>query len=335
MKHLFYVHSNITLLSCMAVIEKNDLKNILILFGRSYTNSYINLDYKVLQLPKLIIQLDQIPTSGIFKPFWIAQRLSSLDKILQQENNETFCCYLPHTNNFLMQAIITHPSCIEFNIIDEGLLNYSAPNYFIKQTNPLYSQQFFLKRRVKYFSYFNRSIVFKSIKAELNTIYLFKQSDFSNLNYLFSQINYPDLNLELISMDNKHVFVFDNAIQENLIEEKDFYILILKIFNNFKDLDLYIKFHPAQINVDRIITQLSTLNLRFSIIPNDIPLELVFVKSKNMTIYGIWSSLLFYATVSNHLVISYAGTAGIISKKAKEWTESYMPKIFYKNIQLR
>lgn len=322
-------------MSCLAVIKKNGLKDILILFGRGYTNSYINLEYKVVQLPKIITQLDKISTAGVFKPFWVCKRLHFLDEMLNGNINGPFHCYLPHTGNFLMQAIITHKECVEYNIIDEGLLNYTNPNFFLKQTNLEYGRKNIIKRLFKYLYYFNRSIVYKSIKARFNTLYLFNQSDFNNLNYSYTQIDYPDLNLELTSMDNEHVFVFDNSIQDEVIEDEAFYKLVTKIFSNFKDFHVYIKFHPAQTNADKIHLLLTNLDSKFSIIPNDIPLELVFVKSKNMTIYGIWSSLLFYATVSNHIVISYADTAGKISKKAKEWTESHIPKTFYKNIQLR
>ncbi len=323
-------------MSCLAVIEKNGLEDIIILFGRGYSNSYINLaSFNVIHLPKLITDLDKIPTTGINKPIWINKRLSAIDTLLSESIKESCCCYLPHTNNYLMQAIITHSKCTEYNIIDEGLLNYSHPQFFIKKTNPLYTQQFILKRALRYFSHFNRSIVFTSINAKLNTIYLFNRSDFENSNYKITKINFPLLNLDLKSMSNQHVFVFDNSIQDQVIEEDAFFKLLNEIFSTLKVDKLYVKYHPAQSNIDQINSLLLKLNVRFEILPIDKPLELVFIQSENMKIYGIWSSLLFYASVSGHTVYSYCDTAGRLSDKAKKWTEGHIPDSFYRSIELR
>ncbi len=319
----------------MAVIKKNEIKDIVFLFGRGYTNSRFNLEYKVIHLPFAITQLGSLPTSGIFKPFWLFKRILLLDRILNKNIKGSYCCYLPNTNNFIMQAIISKSNCKEYNIIDEGLMSYLDPKFFIKKTNPLYKNQFFFKKILKFFFHFNRSIVYKNIKAKSGFIYLFNKSDFSNTINPVIKIEYPILEIDIVPMDNEHVFVFDNSIQDNVIDEIDFYILIRKIFADIKLIKLYIKFHPAQNNIESIITHLTNLEINFEILPMDLPLELVFVKSKNMTIYGIWSSLLFYAAISKHHSISFINIASKISVKAKEWSKYNVPMVFHNIVEIK
>lgn len=334
MTHLFYVHSNITLLSCLAVIQKKNLNNIVILFGRGFTNGIIKLDYKVIYLPKKITELEAIPTSGAFKPLWIYRKLLSLDRLIDSFESESFSCYLPNTNNFLMQAIISNSKCVEYNIIDEGLLNYTNPKQFIKPTNQLFAKQSILKKGLRYFSHFNRSNFINPVNSTFNSIYLFNKSDFDNLNYKIIKIEYPSLGLKLKRMDDLHVFVFDNSVNDNVIEYNLYYELLADIFKNIKVNKLYVKFHPAESNHNPIISILNNSKINYEILPVDLPLELVFAESKNMSIYGIWSSLLFYASVTNQKVFSYINLASKISPKAKRWSDIYMPKSFFKCIEL-
>lgn len=316
----------------------NELKidNNVFLLGRNYHSKLIPKGIKVVIIDKKISELAQVPSYGIFRPFWLRKKLYILDNLINKITNDKFICYLPSTNNFLFQSIITHYNCLQFNIIEEGLLSYCHPNRIIKQTNQKYKTTITgrIKYYSKYFSHYNRSSFFRNSNSTLGKIYLIGNSKFELDFDFYEKLDPNIIDVPVNDMSNSNIFIFDN-LNTDIIDKKTFDLIVFDIFTKLIGEKIFIKFHPAQSNIDEIIKMLKFQNINYEIISNDLPLEIVFLKSKNLTIYGIWSSLLFYASNNNHKVISFIKTVNQMSEKAKNWAEIAIPEIFYKNIILK
>ncbi len=146
MTHIFYIHSNITYLAALSIIEMKEIDNPVLIFGRNYKCKYIENQFKKIYLDVEVDSLNNVPSSGerflIFKK-WRA--LKKFNAIIDQNTQGSFTCYLPHAKIFLMQLFVMHKKCIEYNILDEGMLCYTSLSRIIKQTDKIYEKNWYYK----------------------------------------------------------------------------------------------------------------------------------------------------------------------------------------------
>jgi len=338
LNHIFYIHSNITYLASLSIIEELELREPILLFGRGYTNDSIKNNYTKIVLDEYIDTLNDVPSSGsawlIFK---YAISIRYLKQLITKYGKNGYICYLPHVKNFLMQYFVMHKACKHFCIIEDGLLSYSNTIAFIKQTNRKYTSTISgrILRFLKYFNHLNSSSVYFPIKANLVGVYLFYDSQDKNRDIKPKILSWPKLNIELPDYSNRKIFIIDNLDSNNFLDKKNYLSVYRSIFKEFYQMELFIKFHPANKPSLAVINLLDEQRINYRIIPPNIPLELVFLKSKSLKIYGLFSSLLFYAAIMGHESVSFAKHADLFDERISPMMKKLMPAVFFEKVNLK
>lgn len=337
--HIFYVHSNITLLAALATTQHLGITQATFLYGRGFKCDFIKVPFEVQYLSPAINKLTAIPSTGsFFLLIRYFRTLLGIDRLLRTAGQGNFSIYLPHTKNYLMQFLITNRGCKSFNILEEGLLIFLGINQIIKKTNSFYNRNNLgkLKKALKYFNHNGRTQYYEYPTASLDKIYLF--FDPKNLIEIDKTkiilLKWPVLNLALPDYSNRSLFVFDNTVGEKITDMSSNLKILDSIFNTMKGEKLFIKFHPAQQDEKEILEILEKQRITYEIIDKSIPLELVFLQSKNLKVYGLLSSLLFYAKAAGHQSYSFIKYGETEDKEFGIWAHKYMPQVFFETINL-
>jgi len=331
MKFLFYVHSNITYLASISLINEYKIKDPIIVFGRNFNSKYINSNYKIVYLSKKLELLNKIPTYGDF--FLIRHLLSLIEFYrLIREIDSKYILFLPHSNNILMQMFINNRNCYKYNYIDEGLLSYSESERFHKKTNEYFIKNSFGKfmRYVYFFNHLNLSSYFKESK-EYDFIYLFFNNNENilkgrllNLNFVKDEYNFDILN-------GKDVFILDDFENEIFLNVNQYLRSLELILKEVIFKSLIIKFHPSTLNKQFIFELLDRYNINYLILDDDFPIELYLIYGKNINIHGFYSSILFYSAIFKQNTISYLDKIYyLISEKELK----LIPNVFFKKLNL-
>ncbi len=336
MTNIFYIHSHITFLSAVAVVEKLRLKNCVFLYGRNYNANFFKPPCQEIDFPKELDELIKVSTEGVWKPIWLYKKIHLTDLFLNKISNKDFFIYLPLTSNFLMQTFISNKFCNGFSIIEEGLLNYNLKEVYIKQTLPRFEKGGggFINRNLRWIKHFNRSNLYFPVKAKLNKIYLFSKTlSFFDVN-LFEKIQFPDISINYKIEEDTIVFIFDNPVEGGLLTMEDYLLIIQKIIKKYNREKFAFKFHPANQENNRFIELFESEKLSYIIIPNSIPLELVFINQKNIKVVGGWSSLLFYAALTGNMAVSYIPVFAEKNLKIKTWIDKLIAPEFFNKVKL-
>lgn len=335
---IFYIHSNITYLAALSIIQEKKFNEPLLLFGRAYRNDFLQNDYQKIYLDKTIDSLNSIPSYG---RRWLvikyAGPLNQIKTLLSKYGSAGYVCYLPHIKNYLMQYIVMNKRCKSFSIMDEGLLSYTNPKIFLKQNHKRYQQTYLSKIRslLKYVNHANASSAYFPIKARLDRIYLF----YEDLKRVWEGVNvsimkWPIIDANLPDFSNKRIYILDNLDNNTFLDPENIPKILHGIFKQFKNCELYVKCHPANRNIEEIIRILKSAEVNYKVINPNVPLELVFMQSKNIKVYGLFSSLLFYASIFGHDSISYAKYAEPYDPMIKNMMGNYMPRIFFEKVKI-
>jgi len=336
-QHIFYIHSNITLLAAIAAVKHLGVTQVTFLYGRGFKSDFIKIPFQEIHLSSEINKLATIPSSGSFLLLIrYYKTLMGIDKLLRSVGKGNFSIYLPHTKNYLMQFFITNRGCKSFNILEEGLLIFMGIKQIIKQTNPYYKRTYLgiIKKTLKYLNHTGRTYYYKNTTVFLDKIYLF--FDPKNLIDIDKTkivlLKWPILDLTLPDYSNNSLFVFDNTVGEKITTLTNNLKILDAIFNTMKGEKLLIKFHPAQQDEKEIIQILEKHLIRYEILDKSIPLELVFLQSKNLKVCGLLSSLLFYAKAAGHQSFSFVRYAENEDQNFAIWAHKYMPQVFFETI---
>ena len=335
--HIFYIHSNITYLASLSVIQEENLQNPLLLFGRKYTNELITNDFHKIYLDHSIDVLNDISSSGCpWLVFKYATSLRHLKQIISKYSKEGYVCYLPHVKNFLMQYFVMHKACRQFSIIEEGLLSYTNSKSIVKQTNRKFTDTFSgrIIRFLKYVNHANSSSVYFPIKARLTGVHLFFNHRNENGDQKIKLLNWPNLKVKIPDFNNRKIFIIDNLESNNFLDIKNYLSVYRSVFKEFYQSDLDIKFHPANSPSLDIIHLLDEQRINYRLIDPNIPLELVFLKSKFLKVYGLFSSLLFYASLMGHESVSFAKHAEQFDERISPMMKKLMPAVFFEKVRL-
>jgi len=311
MLHVFFVFSHTTFYMAKSIQKHENIPetDVLYITARSYSNKYHKFDNLVLDKEyKALYKLDY---NNFFKGW---KYIKTVNKKLNKKINQPFILYTPNFRSPITQIIATHKLCRQFNFLEEGTLSYLNANYISPQsifTNYIrkiivgflnYSRLYGLGRYYKLshfqFNFFrkrNNPVFYTQNKKGFNYIkeYTIKIIPF-----------YKDLKIKDENIDTP-ILLFDgwvNQIKEYHLYEKALSELISKEDINF----LNLKFHPEQENKEKefIIKYLMNKDISFRIIDDDIPMEQVFNINKELTVIGFVTSLLMYADMLGHRVIS-------------------------------
>jgi hypothetical protein len=125
--HAFFVHSNITLLSAIGIIQEFKLRaeDVCMVFLRGYA----------LDVPYTSYDFPYIPDAKWRSDFFgrsrahirgARQRLSEFDGVVARITDQRPThYYFPHTGRDVYHLLITHPATLSFSLLDEGTSSYS------------------------------------------------------------------------------------------------------------------------------------------------------------------------------------------------------------------
>jgi hypothetical protein len=341
MKHIFYLHSYITYIVALGTIkvEKIPKEDVLFIFGRKFKP--VICPYQELTSPAeydILLELSgQGEEFGFVKNY---SKIKSFDKWLSSlALQNDFQVYLPNRMNYYMQLMASHPKCKGYHIIEEGLLLYSRQfEDIIKIRKIFYSKspKQYLKKLAHFFRHGNRSSSFRDFKYDFECKVYGISPVLNSILHDQNTIIVPILP-EYIPLDEKYhlnnvSLFFMDALVEQFFADKDKVIevytyLLDNVLN--KNEKLYIKFHPAQSDemIEILLSELEKRNIDHEVIPPHISAEMILMKSKNLKVYGFFSSLLYYALIFDADVYSLSDRLKVKDKLYEDFLRTNIPDI--------
>lgn len=312
MKHIFHVHSYVNYLTALGVIQKLSLnnENVVLTIARGIpllNNDYVHFNIEDYLYYHTFNNLKHLPK---FK--WVHNKeiISAIDdKIMDAIGDRNFIYYCPHSRGYLYQVFITHSNCRGVHYIEDGMdafLSREAHEkkfpYIIKfyqkvLRNTLFRLPVFARSRL---GMFNNA--FRSYFDTPSKLFVLSKDSFKNVSYVDVDVvdmkSITNVSLPSFSSSSK-IFIFDAVVEQDVVSEaqlKEFIIWFCSYFCQIKE--LHVKFHPFQQIAHRewIKEVFENNGFRLSIIADSVPIEYLFVKSQNLDVYGIGSSLLIYAS---------------------------------------
>lgn len=329
MKHVFYIHSPITYLIAISVCHYLSLpkKDVLFICDGFYRESQMFIAMDISRYNKSKTFLGR----GI-KNIKYFNKAKFIDKVINDFILEDqFIAYVP-VMRFIEKIIVTHKRCKGFNFIEEGLAHYhkgetlhslstaSAKSEWRTslsmrcQWNEIFRQVIALIRGYNMkllslpFSYscYNQFTDVLFFGTNADTFPMVDEQK-RQIIPLIKDINPFSNNLRL---DNKVVWIGDNGVDyygfsKRLYLEgirKGVVLYLKKVGIN----ELFVKYHrgesPAMRSIQLKIFKENGIDV--VVIPDNVILEEILLNSINVTLYGVYSSLLYYASLMGHQTIS-------------------------------
>jgi len=319
MKHVFYVHSGITYLVSLAVIDHLKLKpnDVLIIICRS-----IQIDgrFQRITLAPREEDIAQLPSYGskeVLKNLGILRTLDN--KIQDAVFHQPLTLYLPSEKNYLMQFLQSHRLCVARNFIEEGLLTYRAG--FIKTQPVLRGFTNKLRHLLRFPFHLNRTGgVAKQHAVKDFTVYVVTETA-QNVLHSFNTVllNTRSVQCEqaVISKTFPNLYIFDAIVEMNLCTNDNFMVCLENfIATKVPRQNLMIKFHPFQKNQDQYLALFDRHNIQYEILGSEVIPEMLLAQKQGLSVYGLSSSVLFYAKEMGHVVYNFSPE---LAKKDKHY----------------
>lgn|GEM_PF-1181632 len=328
MKHIFLVHSPITYLVSIAVINELKIKKedaIIIFF--EFEQEAKNSIYTSVSVNKYYAKKGSF--RKIYNYFRYFNIVTRIDRIVNATiKNNDFIAYVPALIS-TGKALITHPNCRSFNFIEEGLTNYFKEETlksitiinlkdpwrtsFFKNIKTVFNEVYLVLRGYNFklqalpFSYscYNtfKDVLFYGLSPESfplvdqwkKIVIPFKKATFENIK-----------GDDTINLNDKIIWIGDAAVEQRGFD-KSLYLKGIKegcidFFKARGEKNILIKFHRDE--TDDLREEVKKLfadhGVAFQIIPDSVIMELLLFKARNVTLVGILSSLLFYASIMGH-----------------------------------
>lgn len=332
MKHLFYIHSYVTYLVTLGVIEHKDIKDedVVLICGRGVV---FDNRFKSLNVNKSFPSLASQPTYGT-RWMYVKKRrdILAFDHTISElvEGNQ-YVCYLPSNNHFLLQLIASHKLCVAVNYIEEGLSSYDE--FFYKKLWPFNGSLGLLKRIVNTGC---RNVHPEKIISEGTLFTLFDPSFYNSTIHKecvmpdVSRIPYSGIKLESTNLLMMNAFRDANeTVRRGLLDV---------LGESTKGLnEIYIKHHPysdEKFKHDLEHTLMSS-GTEVHLIPEDTPTELMLFNSRNLNIYGLCSSTMMYGALFGHKAYSFADKFKHHSAECASYLDNNLtiPNIFYNYVK--
>ncbi|MBC7449139.1 MAG: hypothetical protein H7330_13890 [Hymenobacteraceae bacterium] len=302
MRHLFFVHSNITYLVAGQVIRHEQLPpaDCAMLFARNFAAA---------DCPVAFAKLPDV-TFPLTPKLWETRRKIGLvdAAIAAATHGEPFQLYCPHTDNNLTRIAATHPQCAGLNYLEEGLSSYT--------TMGIGAKPFSLKNSLLGYALSGGRIPQLSFyEARYRQAYCIHASCFPGLprkvvvGIPFKQaVGAPDLG-------GQQVLVLDALIEHNLVKAEKFANALRFLFDRYRAAGVrrvYFKYHPIQAGKPALQVFYRNLmaayagQIEFVELPQPLVLEDVAHTFANVTFTVIVSAVGFYARLCDQPVYSLA-----------------------------
>lgn len=322
MKHIFIVHSPITYLAALGVIIKEKLieDDVLIL------SETFRLKYEPIE----ILDICKSKTTKLKRILSFAQSFFSPYKTLDFclgnfLKDDFFIAYIP-VFHYLDRYLVTHPKCNRFNFIEEGLAAYY--DYFT------YDQHTFVTvghwRYTKSYKGVKERIseiwrIIRGYSSKIDAIPTFYSAYAADPNILFygfhERSHHLAITKKLLSFDDisSHYKLTTSCTLDDAfiwIGDPDIYlkaenteVFIQSISEGYiaylkqkKIKFTYIKFHyrDSDFIKKKTIDEFIKNGIEVEIISDSVILEIELLRSKNVTLFGFYSSLLLYGGMMGH-----------------------------------
>jgi hypothetical protein len=315
-KHIFHVHSPLTYYVSELVINELKIRNEDVIF--------ISDGYK-LQGPSNRRKISF--KNSLIKKFLHPNLPKQFDQFIEQEIGEfNFKAYidLPHLPQ---RILITHKNCIGFSFIEEGLASYkySANWEFMTRISKGITFRTIPLLNLRDLVFFIRGINSKLLSLPFDPS---GYSDFKNVNYFcLSDLAFPSITTGKVNLkssisyssifilqelaenlNGSIIWIEESFARNNAYSAKEYELIILITIAKLSILPkdtIYLKLRPKQILEESIAYKtLKSKDINVIIFSHDTILEPYLFFCKNISIIGVVSSLLYYATIVNHKVYS-------------------------------
>lgn len=311
MKHLFVVHSNITYLAALGVICKENLplEDVIIVSDMYERREPVLCHYIAIQKP--ISHCIYTPTA-VLRPFKYVDKI--VDSLTQ---GQPFTLYVALFSK-LQRIIVSNDNCIGFHFIEEGLSNYCAKAPLRISLAFIDEHRAFRNKTIKNFIS-DLLLLIKGYNSKIQS-FPFLYDGYANIEnvkfYGFDDETFTGIkNVDVISLqeiisrfqfqsnyhfDNEHLWIGSSAVvtKYQTIENYLNAIKIGVVENLVKQrvTKVYLKFHPmeCQFSKDGTINLFLKHNIEVEIIPDNVVLEIELMDSKDTTLWGVDSSLMYY-----------------------------------------
>jgi len=314
MKHLFLIHSHITYYLAKSVEDSLNLdqNDIVYIFARNYSN--VN-SGEIKSVPLGHIPYQQNVHFKNFISFW--KHTSAIDKLINNlVEGENFNAYLPHFSDPIMQMIGTHSHCVQVNFIEEGTLQYSKKTYLKQPYKNLNNFiEYNLDRFLTYVKLFGKGRFFRVnnfydftfLNKEIGHFYCLSESCF--IPFLKKRVIIPlfkeEIDIQFQAINN--LMVFEAMIENDVVNEKNFFDILNTILDSISSSVLHLKFHPAQTIESRTLIEnlFKKRDISYLVVPDYVPVEQILASDRKIRVIGFASSILLYAKILKHEVISF------------------------------
>jgi hypothetical protein len=315
-KNLFFIHSPITYYLSELIIYQNKIKDDDIVFISESYKPPLASNRKVTYFE-----------SSILSKFFNINLPKQVDRFIKREIGDfAFNAYidLPHIPQ---RIIITNKNCVSFSFMEEGLASYKKASDWdfltrIAKSGTFRSLPLF---QIRDFVFFMRGVNAKLLSLPFEpSAYRY----FNNVNYFcLSELAFPSVNNHKINLksdvfnasvfiqemlakdlNNSIVWIEESFARNNGYTDSEYEQVILKTINNLDFFDskiVYLKLRPKQAIEQSVVYKiLKSKGVSVIIFEVDLIIEPYFFYCKDITVIGVVSSLLFYATIANHKVYS-------------------------------
>lgn len=342
MKHIFYIHSFTPYIVSLSVISEAHIpeKDVLFLYGRKFTYGEPS-GITIVPLSDEQAALSKIPSYG--ERFLALKRykaISEIDKLISQfVGNDQFIAYLPSTRNYLMQLIATHPRCYSLAFIEEGLMTYTGE--FYKKVDLSYSRNWLgvLKFWIKFSEHLNRSYYYRPYHLNCPIpVYVIANGLRTLPGFdvrVLSKIVSPPIDAEY-KLEKVHILFMQPIVELGAASLQSLLTMIDVLVSHLVAQGiqvLWIKFHPDQKIQDAVLDHLNRLGISCKVIPTNVSAEAILLNSTNLQLYGINSSLLFYAVCWGHRSFSLSKLLEEIDPHFKSVYKTWHnPPVFFQKV---
>lgn len=282
-----------------------DHRDVVFIYGRGF--KYRNdADIKTVELAESLMALSRVPSYG--ERFLILKKrreIAELDRLVSElVQGSGFIAYLPLTKNFLMQLIATHPKCRDLVFLEEGLLTYTGN--FNKQTHDRFAKgvQAKIARWIRYPNHGNRSYYYRPYQhSRPIPVYMLHEP----LDPLGPEIEVRVLKKIVVppvdprfKLDDGYLLVVDKVVEDGIVSQACFHRALELLADRFlksRTHTLWIRFRPNYPVQQDVVELFEKRGFTVSILPDSVCVESILYYSKNLSVIGLHSSLLFYATV--------------------------------------
>lgn len=320
MKHIFFVHSNLTYLGALSVINQLNINSKDIILSTNYSFKLPNSEIPTINLSNL---LEKNTERKSWKERLFNSRCNYLkfdDLLNNLVDQQKFAIYLPHIGHKEYRIIANHPNCLEVNFIEDGIGSYIPT---LKKHKGLYGGQLFFEQKKQDLirALYKRKIVHSFMpkhlyetapikKKEAPKFFGFTDKSFQHLKDIHKIKLEQVKNLQVALLKpNSDIIVLDALAEVGLVSYDTMISSVEKIAVGLKEKQFSIKFHHFQDQklIDEILYRFNNNNLSYDIIEYSVLLEDQFLNKAHgrLTIHGFITSLLYYAKVAGHQVFSY------------------------------